>query len=441
MSDTEAKAAPVAPHEKAIGFWGCWAFSVGTMIGTGIFMMPAILAPYGGLSFGGWLLTAAGSIAIALSIARLAARTTRTGGMQIYVQDAFGKLPGFLVGWANWVTCVISTPALAIGFVGYLNAVVPGLANAPVYQAVVAVALIWTLTLILACGVKEAGFVQLLLTVLKLSPLVLVIGWGFVGGKAENLPPLNPKGDGTLAVLSATALLTMYAFLGLEVGGMPAGNVVNPTRTIPRAVVVATLTATIVYVLSTAAVMMLVPANLLAASTSPFADAVRGLGAWAPLVVTAGALISCAGSMNGNMFSGAQQSMAAALEGVAPRWLAKLNAGEAPWASLIVSSALSTALLLMNYSRGLVGAFTFLIMMTTLAGLFAYLGCALAELKHSWRSARAWAAVAVIASFYVVFAIFGAGQEPLIWGAVLIALGVPVYYLGRQRAVAIPAPA
>jgi APA family basic amino acid/polyamine antiporter len=67
--------------------------------------------------------------------------------------------------------------------------------------------------------------------------------------------------------------------------------------------------------------------------------------------------------------------------------------------------------------------------------------CALAEVKNSWRSAKAWAAISVIAVFYVVFAICGAGKEPLIWGAVLIALGVPVYYLGRQRAVAIPAPA
>ncbi|HPI48788.1 MAG TPA: hypothetical protein PLH23_11000, partial [Hyphomonadaceae bacterium] len=88
MSELEAKAAPVAPAAKVIGFWQCWAFSVGTMIGTGIFMMPALLAPYGGLSFGGWLLTAGGSIAIALSIGRLASRTTRSGGMQIYVQDA-----------------------------------------------------------------------------------------------------------------------------------------------------------------------------------------------------------------------------------------------------------------------------------------------------------------------------------------------------------------
>jgi APA family basic amino acid/polyamine antiporter len=122
--------------------------------------------------------------------------------------------------------------------------------------------------------------------------------------------------------------------------------------------------------------------------------------------------------------------------------LARINKGEAPWVSLVSSSALATALLLLNYSRGLVGAFTFLIMMTTIACLVAYLVCALAELKHSWRNARAWAAVAVIATLYSAFAIFGAGQESLLWGFVLVASGVPVYYLGRQSAAVIaPVPA
>jgi APA family basic amino acid/polyamine antiporter len=353
-------------------------------------------------------------------------------------------LPGFLVGWSNWVACIISTAALSVGFVGYLTAIVPGLSNEPGYQAAVAVAVIWTVTLVAVRGVKEAGFVQLLFTVLKLIPLALVIIWGFIAGKAENLPPVNLAANEPVAILSATALLTMFAFIGLDVGVMPAGNVKDPTRTLPRAVVIGTLTTAVVYILATAAVMLLIPVSQLAASTSPFADAVRGLGEWAPPLITVGALVSIVGSLNGNIFCTAQQSMAAGLEGVAPKVLAKLNKGEAPWVSLVFTSALATALLLLNYSRGLVGAFTFLIMMTTITCLVAYLACALAELKHSWRNARAWAGVAVIAALYSAFAILGAGQESLIWGLVLVALGLPVYYLGRQPApvaVALPDPA
>lgn len=428
------------PAARVIGFWQCWAFSVGTMIGTGIFMMPVLLAPFGGLSFGGWLVSAGGSMAIALSIARLASRTTRSGGLQIYVQDAFGKLPGFIVGWSYWVGCVLSTSAMAVGFVGYMTVFAPGLSSEPGYQAALALALIWTITLAQLRGVKEAGFVQLLFTVLKLAPLVIVIVWGAFAGKIENLPPLNPTGDDPFAILAATTLLTMFAFLGMEVGAIPAGNVKDPTRTVPRAVIIATATVATVYILATGAVMLLVPANGLGASTSPFADAVAGLGAWAPPLITLGALISIVGAMNGNIFCTAQQSMAAAFEGVAPGVFARLNRGEAPWVSLVVSSALASVLLLLNYSRGLVGAFTFLIIMTTVATLIGYLMTALAEVKRSWRNAHGWVTIAVIAAVYSAFAIFGAGQEALVWGLVLAAAGVPVYYLGRQPAgVAAPA--
>lgn len=436
MSETLVIDTPAQPAAKVIGFWQCWSFAVGTMIGTGIFMMPVVLAPYGGLSFGGWLIAAGGTMTIALSLGRLASRTTRSGGIQIFVQDAFGPLAGYLVGWANWVACIISTAALAVGFASYLTAIVPGLSNEPGYQAVAAVVVIWTVTLVLTRGVKEAGLVQLALTVLKLIPLALVIVWGFIAGKAENLPAVNPSGGEPLAILAATTLLTMFSFLGMEVAVMPAGNVRNPTRTVPRAVVAGAGTVAVVYILATAAVMQLIPADSLTSSTSPFADAVSGLGAWAPPLITFGALIAIIGSLNGNIFCTAQQSMAAALEGVAPRWLARLNKGEAPWTSLVFSSILASALLLLNYSRGLVGAFTFLIMMTTATCLFAYLGCALAEIKHSWRSARGWAAIAVIATVYALFAIFGAGQESLIWGAVLVLFGVPVFYLGRQKTLA-----
>lgn len=438
---SETSNAPAAPAAKVMGFWQCWAFSVGTMIGTGIFMMPALLAPYGGLSFGGWLITAGGSICIALAIARLASRTTRSGGMQIFVQDTFGKLPGFLVSWSNTVACITSTATLAVGFVGYLTAIVPGLGNEPGYQAVIAVTAIWTVTLLVMRGVKDAGAVQLLLTVLKLAPLALVVGWGIVAGKVENLPASNPSGGDVIGILSATALLTMFAFLGLEVGSMSAANVRNPTRTIPRAVVIATTSVALVYILTTAAVMMLIPPDALATSTSPFADAVVTAGAWAPPLITAGALVSILGSMNGNIFCTAQQAMAAALEGMAPAPLARLNRGEAPWVSLLLTSAIATGLLLLNYSRGLVGAFSFLVMMTTVVALVAYLMCALAELRQSWRKAHAWVGVAILAALYAAFAIVGAGQEPLIWGLVLIALGVPVYFLGRQRPIVTPAVA
>ncbi|MEZ5938292.1 MAG: amino acid permease [Hyphomonadaceae bacterium] len=429
----------VTPSPKTIGFWSCWALSVGTMVGSGIFMLPAVLAPYGLLSFGGWLLTATGSIAIALVIGRLASRTGQPGGIYAYAHNAFGDLAGFLTAWMYWLSTWTSASAIVVGFVGYVTVFAPALATHPVYQLMVGLALIWTLTAISLRGARDAGVVQLVMTGLKLIPLLIIILLGALSGNADNLPPANPTGGSPLAVLTTTALLTMWAFLGLEAGAVPALNVRNPQKTMPRAVVIGTITVASLYISSTAAVMLLVPAEVLATSSSPFADAARGLGEWAPILVALGALISTAGAANGTIFVAGQMPMAAALDGLAPKIFGRLNKGGAPWASLILTSTLASVLLALNYYRGLVGAFTFLLMMATATALAPYLIWAIAELRHSWRDARNWALIALIAAVYSLFALYGSGLEILGWGALVLVLGVPVYMVlrrGRERSTA-----
>lgn len=418
---------------KPLGFWAIWALSVGVMIGSGVFLLPTVLAPYGLLSFGGWLITGAGSVFLALVLGRLARRTSRTGGPYAYARDAFGDLPGFLVGWGYWASIWTATPAIAIAFVGYLTVFVPALRDAPVYQALAALALIWFLTLVSLRGARDAGLVQLAMTVLKLVPLFIVIGLGVIAGDAANLPELNPSQGSIVGVLAASALLTMWAFAGLEAGTIPAGEVRNPERTIPRAVVAGVVVTMLVYIAATAAVMLLVPAEELTASTSPFADAARALGQWGPAMIAVGALVSTAGSANGNIFISGQLPMAVALDRLAPAALARLNGRGAPALSLIAASVLSSLLLVANYTRGLVGAFTFILMVSTLMTLAPLLISALAEFRYSWRSSRAWAAVAVAAILYSCFAILGSGLEVIGWGMLLVALGIPVFYLGRRK--------
>lgn len=418
---------------KPLGFWSCWSLTVGCMIGSGVFLLPSVLAPYGLVSFGGWLVTGAGSILIALTLARLAARTTRTGGPYAYVHDAFGDLPGFATVWGYWATYWPGIAAVAIAFVGYLTIFFPALSDSPIGQASCALALIWVLTLVNIRGLKESSILQIALTVLKIAPLLLVIALGVFAGRVENLPALNPQAAPLLPTIAATALLTMWAFVGLESGAIPAGACKDAARVIPRALIIGTLTVTAIYLAATAAVMLLVPADVLATSTSPFAEAARGLGWWGPYVIAAGALIATAGTANGLIFCSGQLPMAAALDKLAPRFLSVTDKGGAPYAALLLSSALTSLLLIANYSRGLIGAFTFLIMLSTLGTLVPYLASAIAELRQSWRSARAWAGIALLAALYSVFAILGSGLEALLWGAVLFASGVPIYFLARQK--------
>ncbi len=421
---------------KPLGFWSCWSLTVGCMIGSGIFLLPTVLAPYGLLSFGGWLIAACGSIALALSFARLAARTTRSGGPYAYVQAHFGDFAGFLMGWTYWVSNWSGLPVVAIGFVGYLTVFFPALSANPPAQAAIALALIWTLTLVNIRGLKDASLVQLAMTVLKIVPLIGVIMLAIPAGHVSNLPAFNPTHASIIPTLAATALLALWSFTGFEMGALPAGHVKDAARTVPRALIIGTLTVTAIYLAATMAVMLLVPPAVLAHSTAPFADAARVVGAWGPFAVAVGALISTAGTLNGLIFVSGQTAMAVAIDKLAPAALAATNKGGAPHISLLVSAGLASILLLANYSRGLIGAFTFLLMMATVTTLLPYFFCALAELRASRRSARAWATVAAIGCAYTLFAALGSGLEVLIWGIVLTLAGAPLYALFRRAAAA-----
>jgi APA family basic amino acid/polyamine antiporter len=196
------------------------------------------------------------------------------------------------------------------------------------------------------------------------------------------------------------------------------------------------ITVVIIYLAATAAVMALVPAAQLAQSTAPFADAARALGGWGPNFIALGALIATAGTLNGLIFSCGQMPMAVAQDKLAPGWLAAISKGGAPHNALIVSSTLASILLLLNYSRGFIGAFTFLLMMATALGLIYYVVVSVAELRHSHRSAPAWAAVAFIAIIHSLFAALGSGREVLFWGVVMMLAGAPLYFLWRPKPAA-----
>lgn len=416
-----------------MGFWKCWSMTVGVMIGSGVFLLPATLAPYGSVSFLGWGLTSAGAILIALTLGRLAGRTERAGGFYIYGRDAFGGLTGFIMAWGYWIGVVFASTAIAVAFAGYAGALIPALGANGFTQALTAAAIIWLLTIVNIRSVSGAANAQLVTTIMKLLPLAAIIILACFAGSADNIPPFNPKGEPVISAMAATALFTMWAFLGIEAGVIPASDVADPKRTIPRAVVFGTVFVAAVYIAATASVMLLVPAEQLAVSTAPFADAAKSFGAFGGPLIAFGALVATAGALNGNILISGQMPMAVALDGLAPAALAKRNKGHAPYVALIMSSVLSTLLIVFNYGGELIEVFNFLIAMATLGTLAPYGVSAAAELKHSWKNARAWGVLSILAIVYVLFTMVGAGKSTLAWGMLLLAAGVPVFYLGRRR--------
>ena len=414
---------------KKMGFWQCWGMSVGVMIGSGIFLLPTVLAPYGWISLLGWLLTCSGTIVLSLVLARLAGTTDHAGGPYAYVKESFGDLAGFLIGWGYWVGVVFGVTAIAVGFAGYMGSVFPIFAVNSLTQALVAAAGIGVLTWVNVKGVSEAATAQLVMTILKIIPLIVIIGLGIIYGDIDNFPAFNPQGLPVTEALASTALLTMWAFIGIEAAVIATDDVESPKKTIPIAVVSAAITVSCLYVGASIAIMFLVPSDVLALSESPFVDAASHMGTGGALLIGIGALISTAGALNGNIFVMGQMAMAVAADGLAPAVIAKKNRGGAPAGVLIVSSVFSTALLVLNFTEGLVGAFSFLISMSTLSILAPYGLSAVAEFKRSWRSAKGWAGVALLSVIYTLIAAAGSGWHVFFLGLGLFLLGIPLYKL------------
>ena len=418
---------------RPLGFWACWSLTVGVMVGSGIFLLPSVLAPFGTLSFLSWVITAGGSILLALVFARLSSRITKSGSVYVYARNAFGDLPGFLIAWSYWTSYWVAVPGGAIAFVGYLSVFHPDLDDSRLLQLGVGLVVIWTSILLNIKGVKEATFVQLILTVLKLLPLLLIIVVGVASGTTDNFPAFNPKELPVFEALATTVLLTLWAFSGMEAGAISAGDVQNPEKTVPRALILGTLTVAFIYIGSTAAVMSLVPVEILISSNAPYADAAASLGSWGPVLIAIGALFATYGSMHGIIYVAGQMPMALAVDRFAPKTFGRRNRGGAPFVALLVVGVLASLLLIGNYSKGLIGAYRLIITMSTLAFLLPLVVCSLAELKHSWRSRKGWAAIAMIALLYSLFAVIGSGWEVIGWGVLLMLAGLPIYWWSQTQ--------
>lgn len=420
--------------KRTIGFWTAVALVVGNIIGSGVFLLPASLAPYGGLAFGGWLISGAGAVMLALVFARLSRLNPAAGGIYAYSRESFGDLAGFLVGWGYWTAVWSGCAALAVAFVGYVGAFMPGVAASPVAAAVLAVAALWVVVGINVMGLREAGLVQIVTTVVKLLPLIVIGGAGLFWFTSSNFAVpagATPGGfAGTTGTLFAIASLTLWALLGVESATIPAAAVEQPDRTIPRATLVGTLVAVIVSVLSTAGVMGILSHETLSHTTAPFADAARQLfGDRAAGFIAIAAAISVLGALNGWTLLQGQLPVAVANDGLFPKWFGRLSSRGTPANATIAGGVLATVLIMANYSRSLVALFTFVIQLATLSTLVPYVFCSLAAWMKPGNKT-----VPILAFVFSMAAIYGAGPEVVFWGFILLLSGLPIFAVMRLRA-------
>ncbi|WP_271680736.1 amino acid permease [Thermomonas mangrovi] len=429
------RAAPGAAG-KPLGLWMATALVVGSMIGSGVFMLPAALAPYGAASLTGWAIALCGALLLAATFAKLAVHWPCTGGPYAYVRRSFGDAAGFGIAWSYWISIWSGMAAIAVAFAGSIGAIFPVLTATPVRAAACALLALWTCSVVNLIGLRQAGRLQVLVTALKLLPLLLfgIVALWFVD--AGNYVPFNPSGKTLPQVAQVTVILTMWALCGLEVATVPAGAIRDPERTIPRATLLGTLLAGIATILACTVVIGLVPTEVLQDSGAPMADAASRIwGPGAALGIAALAAVSTFGAINGWMMVCGQVSLAAAGDGLFPRRFARLDRNGTPAFGILVGSVLATLLVIASYSRSLVELFTFILLISTSAILLPYAASSAAWLRSGGRNGGR--AVALLALLYSLFALSGAGAEALGWGAVLLLAGAPVYLWMKRR----PAPA
>jgi len=416
---------------RPLGFWSATALVVGSMIGSGTFLLPATLAPYGAATLLGWAITLCGALLLAVTFARLARRWPQTGGPYVFARNAFGELPGFVVAWSYWISMWCAIAAIAVAFAGSIGAIFPSLTATPVRAAGCGLVALWLCAGVNLAGLREAGRVQLLTTVLKVVPLLLfgLVALWFVD--TRHYVPFNPSGESLGSVAAATVALTLWAMIGLEAATVPAGSVDDAPRTVARATVAGTAIAGIATVLACTTVLGLLPAEVLARSSALMADAAAAL--WGPaagVLLAVVMAVSCVGALNGWTLLAAQLPMAAARDGVLPRAFARENARGAPAFGVIVSCLLASVLVISNYNRSLVDLFKFSVLLSTAATLLPYLAGAAAWLwRGDGRGSRLAAAGALAFSLY---ALGGIGAEALLWGAGLVVAGLPIYFWLRR---------
>ncbi len=412
--------------KRPFGFWTATALVIGGMIGSGIFLLPASLAPFGWLGTAAWAISVGGALAIAWALARLAREMPEETGAIAMTGAVLGTLPGVLVGWTYWISVWGANAAISIAATSYLSVFVPALNATPLTGALTSIALIWLLTLLNLGGARLAGQFQVVSTLLKLIPLlaVILIAAALALGGAPHAVQLPSTGS-SIGTLTAAVTLTMFALIGFEAAGVAAERVRDPERNVMRATMTGTALTGLLYVLVCLGMVLFLPVDALSHASAPFALFVGTyLGSGAALAVAGFAAVAAIGALNGWVLIQGEVPLGMARAGLLPVWFARVNARDVPVRVLLISSTLASVLVYSNSSAKLGKIFEFVALLTTSSNLWFYAAICVAALVK-----QVAVPVAALGLAFSIWAIIGAGVGPSALSLALMLTAVPVYLL------------
>ncbi len=441
-------AAPTT-YARRLGFFSGTLLVVGGIIGSGIFLNPAVVAQRVGtpfLTMVAWGLGAVVAILGAFIFAELGARAPAAGGGYAYLRDAFGPLPAFLYGWA--LLLAIATGATAAVAVTFANYAAPLLSLPTAAEKPLAIGAIAAFSLLNVFGVAPGAWVQNAFTLLKLAAIALLVvaGLGLTGtadslGAATTTTALiAPSGAFAIAVAIGTSLVpVLFAYGGWQQTNFVAEEMVEPRRDLPRALILGVLIVAAAYLLVNLTYLKTLGVEGLAASRAPAADAMAiGFGARGRALIAAGIAFSTAGFLNVVILVTPRVYQAMARDGVFFRSLAKLHPRtRTPVAAIVLQGAWSIALLLTGSYSDLLDWVTFadwIFFGATAATLLVYRrrsprGEHFAAPLHPWSTG-----LFLLAAAYVVLGAIVSNPWNALRGTLVLAAGIPAYLWWRRSA-------
>lgn len=418
---------------RPFGFWTATALVAGNMIGAGIYTLPSALAKFGPLSLVGFVIAALGAMCLASVYAQLTLAHPLSGGPYAHGEMAFGKFTGFMVAWGYWIMNWTGSAATAVGTVGYLSTFIPEINTDRWLAFQFGLAIVWFFTGINCLGLRSGGIVQVVLTALKLIPLVVFPLFAFKGVHVANLT----SGPMDWSVINTSALLAMWSFIGLEAATVPTQSIQNPGKTVGRATIVGTAVTACLYLLTIITLYGLVPIQQLAQSNASFVDAASALfdHNMAPLMAIC-IMISGMGGLNGWILVHGQVPEAMAKDKIFPAIFAKVTKNGAPVAGLIIGTCLMSVVMLVNVNDSLIDQFTMIIEAGGALTLFAYFISSLSAfklLKNKRKLGPVFWVMCTLATGFSIWAIFGAGWKILGYCGLAYLSGLPVYFWISRR--------
>ncbi|MFZ0010557.1 MAG: amino acid permease [Halobacteriota archaeon] len=419
---------------------------VGTAIGADIFIVSALASAYlGPASLVVFIVAGVIAILIALSFADAAALDPKVGGAFAYVCEAWGNFAGFLVGWPLWIAEVAGLAVMPVAFVRYLAYFVPSLT---VLQGdIIKIVFVAVIAYINLRGVKGAGRINDVLTIGKLSPLLLLIVAGFIylvahpGTAASNLTPFAPLG---FSNFGPALIIIFWAYTGFELAVIPSGEVENPTKTLPKAMIIGMAIVTFFYVAVGFMALAVVNWTSLQFDPAPLATAGSVVLSYTPelaliggTILALGALISISGFEESATLATARLSYAISLEGLFPRLFSRIHPRfGTPSNAIIIQSAIVLF-------ASLIGNLTQLIIFAAFNLAFVYLATCAAVLtlraRRQTDSDRTYLerltgpVIPVSGIILSAFLIYECGISTVVFGIVSILIGIPIYVLYAPR--------